>query len=383
MNSIQLAQKYQPLLDEIYKKESLTGDLEHGKVKFDGSKVVKILKLVLPSLGEYSRNSGFTSGDVEASWEPWELTQDRGREFSVDAMDDEETLNMTFGNAVSEFIRTKVVPQVDTYRFATMASKLNISTTTGATLSTGADVIGAIRAGMSKMDEDEVPSEGRILYITPTLIGLVEDMDTTKSREVIKSFAKIVKVPQSRFYTACQYNSTTKEIEKTSGAVDINFMIVHPTAVEAVAKHTKLRIFLADGDDGTGANKNQDADAHKFQYRIYHDMFVYDNKVAGIYLHKKGSAQAPANESDNEEETVTTVTISATAGEHGTVSPASIEVASGSTVTISDNVLTCDSKTITATPAEGYVVDAWTGVSNNGTVSEDKSVSVSFKADEQ
>lgn len=367
MNSIALVQKYQPLLDEIYKKESLTGDFEHGKVKFDGSKTVKILKLVLPSLGEYSRNSGFTAGDVEATWESWELTQDRGREFSVDAMDDEETLNMTFGNAVSEFIRTKVVPQIDTYRFAKIASMAGISTVAGATLSTGAGVIEAIRAGMSTMDEDEVPSEGRILYITPTLLGLVEDMDTTKSREVIKSFAKIVKVPQSRFYTACQYNSTTKEIEKTSSATNINFMIVHPTAVEAVAKHTKLRIFLADGDDGNGANKNQDADAHKFQYRIYHDIFVYANKVAGVYLHKKA---------------VATVTISATAGEHGSVSPASITVAKGSTVTINGGTLTCDGKTITATPGDGYQVDAWSGVSNNATVNANTSVSVSFTANQ-
>lgn len=301
MNSIALAQKYQPLLDEIYKKESVTIDLENSKVKFDNSKTVKILKLVLPSLGEYSRNSGFTSGDVEASWEPWELTQDRGREFSVDAMDDEETLNMTFGKAVSEFIRTKVVPQIDTYRFAKLASTEGISkVATGATLTTGLSVIGAIRTGMTKMDEDEVPSEGRILYITSTLLGLVEDLDTIKSKEVMKNFAKIVKVPTSRFYTKSQYNSTTKEIEKASGAVDINFMIVHPSAVEATAKHTKLRIFLADGDEGTGANKNQDADAHKFQYRIYHDIFVYANKVAGIYLHMKADETTNASGSQNE-----------------------------------------------------------------------------------
>lgn len=290
MNSIALAQKYQPLLDEIYKKESVTIDLENSKVKFDNTKTVKILKLVLPSLGEYSRNSGFTAGDVQASWESWELTQDRGREFSVDAMDDEETLNMTFGKAVSEFIRTKVVPQIDTYRFAKLASTTGISkVATGATLSDGVSVIGAIRAGMTKMDEDEVPGEGRILYITSTLLGLVQDLDTIKSKQVMENFAKIVKVPASRFFTTSQYNTTTKEIEKASGAVDINFMIVHPSAVEATAKHTKLRIFLADGDEGTGANKNQDADAHKFQYRIYHDIFVYENKVAGIYLHMKES----------------------------------------------------------------------------------------------
>jgi len=286
MNSIALASKFQPLLDKVYKNASVTLDLEakESAVKFDGSNEIKILKLVLPPLGKYSRNDGFTKGYIEAKWESWKLSQDRGREFSIDAMDDEETLGQTFGNACGEFIRTKVVPQIDTYRFATLAQAENISTGSGA-LASGLDVMNALRAGITKMDEDEVPEEGRILYITSTNLGAVEDLDTTKSRKVLEHFAKIVKVPQSRFVSKVQYNETTEEIERASDGVNINFMIVAPSAVQAVAKHTKLRIFLADGDEGTGANKNQDADAHKFQYRIYHDIFSYENKRAGIYCH--------------------------------------------------------------------------------------------------
>lgn len=286
MNSITLAEKYQPLLDEVFKKASVTSDLESGSVKFDNTKTVKILKLKLPSLGEYSRNSGFTAGDVEADWEPWTLTQDRGREFSVDAMDDEETLNMTFGKACSEFIRTKVAPQVDTYRFGVLASTKDISVAQGE-LADGDAGLKAIRDAMSKMDNDEVDGEGRILYITSQLKNDIDDLETYKSRKVMERFAKVITVPTTRFWTATQYNETTKEIEPTADAVGINFMIVLPRAVEAVAKHTKLRIFLADGDEGTGANKNQNQDAHKFQYRIYHDIFAYENKVAGIYCHKK------------------------------------------------------------------------------------------------
>lgn len=286
MNSITLAEKYQPLLDEVFKKASVTTDLESGSVKFDNTKTVKILKLKLPSLGEYSRNSGFTAGDVEADWEPWTLTQDRGREFSVDAMDDEETLNMTFGKACSEFIRVKVAPQIDTYRFGVLASTEGISVAQGE-LATGDAGLKAISDAMSTMDDDEVDGEGRILYITSQLRNSIDDLETYKSRKVMERFSKIITVPTTRFWTATQYNTTTKEIEPTADAVGINFMIVLPRAVEAVAKHTKLRIFLADGDEGTGANKNQNQDAHKFQYRIYHDIFAYQNKVAGIYCHKK------------------------------------------------------------------------------------------------
>ena len=136
-NSIDLVTKYQPLLDEVYKEASLTQDLEDTKVKFDNSKTVKILKLEVPALGDYSRNSGFTSGDVTATWESWTLSEDRGREFSIDAMDDEETLDMTFGKAASEFVRTKVVPEIDMYRFAKMAQTTGV-TTVSANLADGA-----------------------------------------------------------------------------------------------------------------------------------------------------------------------------------------------------------------------------------------------------
>lgn len=288
MNSIALAAKYQPLLDEIFKLSALTADLEADKVKFDGVKTVKIMKIKVPALGAYSRNSGFTSGDVEVTWQDWELSQDRGRSFDIDAVDNEETMDMTFGAACNEFIRTKVAPQIDTYRFAALASTKNISTATGS-LTTGANVISALRAANTQMDNDEVPKEGRILYITITAKGLIDDLDLTKSKAVMEKFAKVVEVPSSRFFTKAQYNSTSQEIEKASGATDINFLIVAPSAVQATAKHQKLRIFLADGDEGTGANKNQKKDAHEFQYRIVHDINVYENKTAGIYCHSVGS----------------------------------------------------------------------------------------------
>ena len=275
-NTINLVTKFQPLLDEVYKAASLTTDLENSAVKFDGSKTVKVLKLTVPELGAYTRNSGYTSGDVTADWEAFTLTQDRGTEFSVDAMDDEETLNMTFGNASSEFIRRSVVPQVDAYRFAAMAGATGVGTVAGANLTTGDAVVKAISAGMTTMDEAEVPAEGRILYITPTLKGLIDDLESYKSKACIERFAKVVIVPQSRFYTAV--NVTNTGFAKGTDAKNINFLIVDPKAAFAVAKHKKLRVFDPD--------TNQKRDDYLFQYRLYHDMFVYPQKAAGIYVHK-------------------------------------------------------------------------------------------------
>lgn len=273
-NTINLVTKFQPLLDEVYKAASLTGDLESSAVKFDGTKTVKVLKLEVPALGTYTRNSGYTAGDVVADWEAFTLTQDRGTEFSVDAMDDEETLNMTFGNASSEFIRRSVVPQVDAYRFATIAKAEGIGTGSGA-ITTGDAAIKAIRAAMTKMDDDEVPAEGRVLYINPTLKGLIDDLESYKSKAVMSRISKVVVVPQSRFFSDIAVNDNG--FAKAEGAKDINFMILDPKATFAVAKHKKLRVFDPD--------TNQKRDDYLFQYRLYHDMFVYPQKAAGVYVH--------------------------------------------------------------------------------------------------
>ena len=274
-NTINLVTKFQPLLDEVYQAASLTTDLENSAVKFDGSKTVKVLKLTVPGLGAYTRNSGYTSGDVTADWESFTLEQDRGTEFSVDAMDDEETLNMTFGNASSEFIRLSVTPQVDAYRFAKIAGADGISEAEAA-ITTGDAAIKAINVAMTKMDEDEVPTEGRVLYITPTLKRLIDELDSYKSKKCLENISKIVVVPQKRFFS--KINITNTGFAKAEDAKNLNFIILDPKAAFAVAKHKKLRVFDPD--------TNQKRDDYLFQYRLYHDMFVYPQKAAGIYVHK-------------------------------------------------------------------------------------------------
>lgn len=283
-NVITLAEKYMPLIDEVYATASLTKDLENGQVKFDNTATVKILKLVVPELGDYSRNSGFTVGDVTATWETWTLSEDRGREFSIDAMDNEETLDLTFGKASSEFIRTKVVPEVDAYRFAKLASTDGVTTVAGE-LADGKAVETALATALAELDNNEVPAEGRIIYATPTVINKLKtefaNRFNNKADILNRSFTefdgtKMISVPQSRFVTKLE-KDTDGVYSKAEDAKDINFMVVAPSAVEAVAKHVKLRVFTPD--------VNQDMDAYKFQYRIYHDIFVYANKVAGIYVH--------------------------------------------------------------------------------------------------
>lgn len=288
-NSITLAKVYTNLLDEVYKNSALTAVLESdatlARAGANANEIV-IPKLSMDGLANYSRNSGYVTGDVTLNWETVQFNYERGRMFSVDDMDNEETQNIAFGRLAGEFIRTKVVPELDAFRFATYAGATGVGTATG-TLSTGADVIAALRTATSAMDEAEVPMEDRHLFITPTLLGLVEDLDTTKSKEVLSRFATITKVPQTRFYSAIKLNDGTTASEKAGGyakadgAVDLNFEIIHKPATLQFTKHAVPKIISPE--------QNQDADAWKYGYRNYGLCDVYGNKVAGIYVHKKAA----------------------------------------------------------------------------------------------
>ena len=286
-NTITLAQKFVPVLDEIYKNASLTSVLDGAAdLARQGANANELIipKLSMQGLADYSRNSGYVNGDVTLTNETVKCNFDRGRMFSVDAMDNQETAGIAFGRLAGEFIRTKVVPELDAFRFATYAGITGISkVAAGADLTEGAAVLAAIRAAVNKMDEDEVPQENRYLFITPTLLGLVQDLDTTKSREVLSGFASTVKVPQSRFYTAIKQNDGTTSGEEAGGfakdeaAKNINFMVIHKPAVIQFEKHVVPKII--------DPNTNQDADAWKFGYRNVGIADAYENKLAGIYLH--------------------------------------------------------------------------------------------------
>lgn len=279
-NNIQLAEKCIPVLDGVYKKASLTAVLDSQTQDFDGVGTVKVMKVTTTGLGDYSKENGYAQGNASLEWEAMKLEEDRSAAFTIDRMDNDETLMQAFGVVMKEFTRTNVAPEVDAYRFAKYAKADGIGSA-AADLADGEAVVKAIRAAHTAMDEAEVPTEDRVLFITPTNLGLVQDLDTTKSKEALKRAPIIVEVPQTRFYTDVTMNSGADDwgFTKGAGAKDINFLLVSKSAIVQATKMALPKIFDPD--------TNQTKDAWLFQYRLYHDCFVYENKVKGIYVHTK------------------------------------------------------------------------------------------------
>ncbi|MDE7138708.1 MAG: hypothetical protein K2O29_09695 [Ruminococcus sp.] len=282
-NSIALVKKYVDKLDDVYKLTSLTDVLESdASTVRQGTNTNEIVipKIDMDGLADYDRSGGYVDGDDKLTWETVKFDYDRGRAFSVDAMDDEETIGISFGMLSSRFVRNKVVPEMDAYRFAKYAGKSGI-TVKSETLADGSAVCNAITEANNVLDEAEVDSENRILFITPSLHNAIIALDTYKSKAMLESFSTVVKVPQTRFYTAIDLldgKSSGEEIggyKKATAGKNINFMIIDKSAVLQFTKHVVNKIIAPED--------NQTADAWKFFYRVYGLTDVYDNRVKGIY----------------------------------------------------------------------------------------------------
>lgn len=284
-NNIEKFKKYVPLLDEVYKQTALTSvldsDAELAQAGANANEII-IPKIDMDGLGAYDRNSGYTNGDATLTNETVRFNYERGRMFSIDSMDNEETAGLAYGKLAGEFIRTKVAPEGDAFRFAKYSEKAG--TKKEEALANGKAVVDALRTAVTAMDEAEVSYENRFLFITPTLKGMIEDLDTTKSREVLAKFAGIVEVPQTRFYTAIDLLSGKDSenkggYKKSENGKELNFLIVEKSAILQYNKHIAPKV--------VSPEQNQNADAWKFGYRKYGLADVYENKTAGVYVSHK------------------------------------------------------------------------------------------------
>ena len=279
-NTIALRKAYSTMLDEVYKLASLTAVLDGpNELVKEGANANEILipKMSMQGLANYNKQTGYVAGDVTLEYETKKCSYDRGRMFTIDAVDNIETAGVAFGRLSGEFLRTKVVPELDAYRLAGYACITGV-TTVAAALGDGKAALAALRAARGKIENAEANLATCYLFINPTIYGMIEDLDTTASKKAIEGFAGIVKVPEGRFYSKIDLNANGEGgFKKNTAGKAINFLIVDKQTAIQYQKHTVSKIITPD--------QNQDADAWKFGYRTVGIVEAYDNKKDGIYVH--------------------------------------------------------------------------------------------------
>lgn len=312
-NSISLASKYQALTEETFKYNATSSvlDTPAERVRFIGGQAILVGKISTDGLADGSRSSSIVSGDVTFTWDTLTMSKHRSRSFSVHQFDNEESMDQSFGQVMGYFLKNKSVPEVDAYRYETLATAAIANSKSAEATLSDSSTEAAVKAGIVSLMESEALQSGGYLFITPTVWHyLLSDTGTkffatnTGNQYYDDQFMryenlKIVLVPQTRFYATVTYldGVTTEGGDQTAGGYadggkDINFIIVDPASVIQVVKHEIPRFFAPNsemnriyGADGV----NQDGNFWKFDYEIYHDLFVLDNTVDGVYAHTKAS----------------------------------------------------------------------------------------------
>lgn len=284
-NTLSYANKFLPIIDNIYKTSSYTSKLDTPQMPgwFGGVNEIKVLKVSTTGLGNYDRETGYPGGDVTAEWETMKLSQERGKKISIDRMDDEEVLGLVFGTVTGNFMREHVIPEIDAYRFAKYA--------TGAGHKEESQdlaketILKAFDDAVKYQDSKEVPEEGRILFVNSDLKPIVSAGigrmlgNESSVNTIVNNYngIPIQYVTPGRFYSQIKLNDGTSAygFEKDSSGKSINFILMKSEAIVQGVKFALPKIFTPD--------ENQDKDAWMFQYRNYHDVFIYDNKKDAIY----------------------------------------------------------------------------------------------------
>lgn len=285
-----MVEKYTKRLDQQIVAGTRTADLNMNQDllgEMSGAGVIKIASIAMDGLADHKRGKGFVRGGATLEWEDYQLEFERDREFEVDELDDAERLNITTANLMSEFNREKVIPEIDAIRFARLAE--NAGTMEAATFTDPKTAYSAVLDAETCMEDNGVELSGCILYCTSAYKRLLREAmpyrmgqgEAPNTKFETFDDMRIRTVPSARFYTAIDLLDGTTAGEEQGGYKKaeagnvMNFMVVHPSAVAAISRLKKLRYFAPD--------VNQNDDAHKWQYRLFHDLLTYKKKKQLIY----------------------------------------------------------------------------------------------------
>ena len=289
------AEQFEQALHQKYAKELASVDLfnSNPQVKFINAQTIKLPNITVSGYKDHNRQTiGFNSGIISNEWEPKKLEHDRDIEFAIDPMDvDETNLVVSIANVQNTLETEQGIPEKDCYVFSKLYTEAGKYAANGATIDTttltAENILQKFDDAMEKMDEAGVPSEGRILYVTPAVNKLFKQAKDIQrvlgvngsNGDVKRSIyslddVKIKQVQSARMKS--QYNFTNGCVA-TDEAKQMNFILIHPSCEVAREKYSYIKVFTPGHDSRT-------ADNYLLQSRFYMDAFLIKNKAAGIFI---------------------------------------------------------------------------------------------------
>lgn len=311
INTLAMATKMTDALDKAVVQKSVTGFLADNALsaKFVGAKTVSIPDMELNGLGNYDRDEGFPQGSIAITRQTYTLAMDRGRTFMIDAQDNDETgVADLAGQIAGEFVRTKVVPEMDAYvisSLAQLAKTKSQTVTLGTSKTLEDDCYKMFNTALMKVQEATgFGGDELVAIVSPTFWAALNN-STAFTRQIINSDFKrgevttqvksingcaLLPCSADRMKSAYTFydgktdasgtggvNQKTGGFVAASNAKDIG-LLIFPRKIGGLVKKTeKVRIFAP--------NDNLNADAYKIDYRIYYDFFVVKSKEGMVYTY--------------------------------------------------------------------------------------------------
>lgn len=273
--SIELATKFVPYTDEIFKNESKLSLFTCSDFDWLNANVVKIYRIGTAAMNDYDRagtGTGLTGsryGEVtslEAPTQTMILKKDRSFTFAIDKLDNDETAQqLAAASALARQQREVVIPEVDKYVYNVMCT--GAGTKPEAIELTSENIYTEILKASQTLDDAEVPETDRALLVSPATYHLMKQCkDITMETEmgadmrlkgVVSNLdgANVVKVPASRL------------------PENFGFLLAHPSATVAPVK---LESYKAHQDP-------PGIDGSLVEGRICYDAFVLENKKKALY----------------------------------------------------------------------------------------------------
>lgn len=302
MNTLERATIFQTELDRQVVAEATSGWMEAnaGQTQYNGGNEIKVPMMSTDGLGDYDREQGYVDGSVNLSYQTLKLTQDRGRAFTLDAMDINESNFIANATSVmADFQRTKVIPEIDAYRYSAIGSGAITNSRAAGGYTAAADtVLSALLDDIARVQDEvgEIPLV--ITMAAPIASMMAQSKDTGKMLDVT-DFAQgdittrvrsidgypIIRVPSARMLTSYVLNDGKTSGQEKGGfapatdAKHINWIICPRTVPIGISKTDTMRIF----DPQT----YQKANAWRIDYRKFHDLFMLQNKWNTVWVNIK------------------------------------------------------------------------------------------------
>ena len=291
INSIENTTRYTAELDKMFAQKSATGFFADNTLatKFVGAKTVIIPDVNFQGLADYDRDSGFSRGAITVSNASYTMEMDRARSLQIDREDMDETgIANLAGQILGEYVRTKVVPECDAYVISKLAK---IAETRANTVNANCEnpyetLIDLINKVQSAVGFDEelvafIDNNVFALLQNSTEIAKTITVSDFKQGDVnlkVKSINGVTLIPvvSERMKTAYTFrNNAAGGFVPAADAKSIYMMVCPKKGAHLVKKTENMRIFTPE--------QNVDADAYKFDYRIYYDVFVPKSGLDSIW----------------------------------------------------------------------------------------------------